>query len=165
MDLGSGCVKRRLFFWKDHDMSKMYSVNIFLDVEPNKKNFKKIAAMGSKLGIIFLKRDTYECMVETITEYLTLDEVADKMLQDMTDVASDINYVSGIACRYRDTYFILNGYKRDGHYFYLSFFILCNYWYKVIEGEKYFDFGRYVKLFVDLCEELPIMEIRTELDY
>lgn len=137
-------------------MGKIYSIDIDLNIPPTKNSITKF------LQHTHQQRASFK--LELFGNECSLDTAIKKLLSDLEPRdAWDANYDEGILITYQGTCVTLFVFEVDGK-LKLSFLASLYFWYLEYQNEEYFDFSRYLKLFLELCEGLPIAKIETCTD-
>ena len=143
-------------------MSTYYSCNIYLRASYSNDSLLTIFRKGKKLGLIYFNLQDYSGDLDPSTN-MSAEEALNHIVTGRTIKKDAVNFPKGLTLQYDDTIFTLNFYN-DGHNIILYFFVLQNPWEKQCGSYAYTDFGRYIKLWIDMCEDFCIYHIETRID-
>ena len=143
-------------------MSIYYTCDIHLEASFNKEILMHLIKKGERMGFLYLARSNYSQSTDP-SKVFTTDEAVEHIIIGRTTKKDDFNFAKSLEIKYEDTYFTLS-FNEKNNAIYLHMFPIANIWKKTFENQKYFDFGRYTKILINLCEDFPITNICTEMD-
>lgn len=138
-------------------MSRDYTIEIILDEPTTEETIRKILLRGEKYHIEYIDQSTSESLTTT-KKRLSLEKAVQEISLGLKD-PEDIENLPVIAMKIDDSYCLLVFGKPDV-YTTISLGIYGNIWMKN-SGQKNIDFDRYIRLLLDLCQDFPIVELKT----
>ena len=142
-------------------MSAMQSIYATLDIKFTQENFRRILQKGSNVGLIYFASE------EDGTNYFCVN--ADQAAVTLLTITEEIKNNGGpfLSVNYQDTAFNFHLFVTEENKIKLSFSGFCPRWNKDFEhgGHDYLiDFARYIKLILQVCEEIPLLGLVTFSD-
>ncbi len=144
-------------------MSTYYTCSIQLNAPFNQKTALMLIKKGKQLGFIYLDLKSYSSE-SIVANEMSPEQISHCLFAESTINEADNKYPKCLTVKYLETVFTLNFHEK---YFNMElyFFALGSIWKKEINNEECFDFGRYVKLWIDMCEDFSIKKIETFTDF
>lgn len=143
-------------------MSLYYSCDIYLSAPLNEETLLTLINRGKHLGFIYFNLQSYSGNLDIDTS-MSSEEAFNYILMGKTTKKNDSDFPKCLTVKYLETILTLSFYEKDGCTN-VSLFVLGNKWEKTINDKICFDFGRYVKLLIDLCEDFCIEKVETLID-
>lgn len=134
---------------------------ICLEVDFNEENIKTLIKKGQEIGFMYLAKEKYE-ESKTIN-YFSVDQATHHIILARTSKKNDTNFPKSLEVNFQDTVFTLAFYE-ENTCLCVNLFPIDTVWKKNFKNDKYFDFGHYMTLLIDFCEDFPIMKISTETE-
>lgn len=143
-------------------MSLYYSCKVNLKTHYNQETLLKLLERGKRLGFIYFNLQSYSGDLDISTD-MSAKEALNYLISGEATRKDDINFPKNLTIQYDDTIFTLKFYGSD-YSVSLNFFVLENPWKKICDSDEYIDFGRYVKLWINMCDDFCIYKIETSID-
>lgn len=143
-------------------MSLHYTCRIYLEASCDEAVFFKLLQKGKTLGFIYFYRESYSDDFD-VAKNMSAKEALNFVEMGRTSRKDDFDFPKSLAIQYQETVFTLY-FPEEDKGMYVSFFILENPWKKQCGSLELIDFGRYVKLWIDMCEDFCIYKIETSID-
>ena len=142
-------------------MSAHYTCDIYLEASFNQETLLRLLKRGKKLDFIYFYIESYSDDLDIATD-MSPEEALNYFNMGQAAKKNDFDFPQSLVIQCKNTIFTLSFYEKEGTN--LHFFVLENPWKKICGSLELIDFGRYVKLWIDMCDDFCIHKIATSID-
>lgn len=143
-------------------MSLYYTCRVHVEAIYNQGTLLTLIKKGKQLDFIYLNVENYSDAFD-VNSSMSPEQALQYLFIGETIRKNDSNFPKGLTVQYLETIFTIRFYEKDfGTNVY--FFVLENPWKKKVNNEECLDFGRYIKLWIDMCDDFCIYSVETSVD-
>jgi len=123
-----------------------------------------ISNRGIEIGFKYINKNAAFPYKDISDEYITPEQAIADVIEGLESHRLGIRSARTIPCieaKFLDTFICIIFGKHSAHSINLLFDVFGGRWYKGNPEEEHIDWARYMQLLLNLCQDFPIIEIKT----